>query len=56
MFKENNNLYLCIDYQDLNKITVKNQHSLSLISEILNRLNRIRKFTKLNLKNVYHHL
>jgi len=31
-------LCFCINYQDLNVITVKNQYSLSLISETLNRL------------------
>ena len=45
-----------MNYQDLNKITVKNHHSLSLISETLNRLNQVKQFTKLNLKNAYHRL
>ena len=54
IFKKNNNLHLCMNYQDLNKITVKNHHSLSLISETLDRLNKVKQFTKLNLKNVYH--
>ncbi len=55
IFKKNDSLYLCINYWDLNKITVKNYHSLSLISETLNRLNKVKQFTKLNLKNIYHH-
>jgi len=55
IFKKNDNLYLCMNYQDLNKITVKNHHSLSLISETLDRLNKVKQFIKLNLKNVYHH-
>ncbi len=54
IFKKNDSLHLCMNYQDLNKITVKNRHSLSLISETLDRLNRVKQFTKLNLKNVYH--
>ncbi len=54
IFKKNNSLHLCMNYQDLNKITVKNYHSLSLISETLDRLNKVKQFTKLNLKNVYH--
>ncbi len=54
IFKKNNSLHLCMNYQDLNKITVKNHHSLSLISETLDRLNKVKQFTKLNLKNVYH--
>ncbi len=56
IFKKNDSLHLCMNYQDLNKITVKNHHSLSLISETLNRLNKVKQFTKLNLKNVYHRL
>ncbi len=43
-----------MNYQDLNKITVKNHHSLSLISETLDKLNKVKQFTKLNLKNIYH--
>jgi len=54
IFKKNNNLHLCINYWDLNKITVKNHHSLSLISETLDRLNWVKQFIKLNLKNMYH--
>jgi len=54
MLKKNDSLHLCVDYQDLNKTTVKNRHSLPLISEILDRLSKIKRFTKLNLKNAYH--
>jgi len=54
ILKKNNSFCLCVNYQDLNKITVKNRHSLSLISETLDRLNKVKQFTKLNLKNVYH--
>jgi len=56
IFKKNNSIYLCINYWDLNKIIVKNRHLLSLISETLNRFNKVKQFTKSNLKNVYHHL
>jgi len=54
IFKKNDSFHLCMNYWDLNKITVKNRHSLSLISETLNKLNKVKQFTKLNLKNVYH--
>jgi len=43
-----------VNYWDLNKITVKNHHSLSLISETLDRLNKVKQFIKLNLKNIYY--
>ncbi len=56
IFKKNNSLHLCMNYRDLNKITVKNHHLLSLINETLDRLNKVKQFIKLNLKNVYHHL
>jgi len=56
ILKKNDSFHLCMNYQDLNKITVKNRHLLSLISETLDRLNKVKQFIKLNLKNVYHHL
>ncbi len=54
ILKKNDNLHLCMNYRDLNKIIVKNHHLLSLISETLDRLNKVKQFIKLNLKNVYH--
>ncbi len=54
ILKKNNSFHLCMNYRDLNKITVKNRHSLSLISETLDRLNKVKQFNKLNLKNIYH--
>ncbi len=56
ILKKNDSLHLCMNYQDLNKITVKNHHSLPLISETLDRLSRVKRFTKLDLKNAYHRL
>ncbi len=56
ILKKNDSLHLCMNYWDLNKIIVKNRHSLSLISETLDRLSKIKQFTKLDLKNVYHRL
>ncbi len=56
ILKKNDSLHLCMNYWNLNKITVKNHHLLSFISETLNRLSKVKQFIKLNLKNVYHHL
>ena len=36
IFKKDGGLYLCVDYRRLNKVIIKNQHPLSLISEMLN--------------------
>ncbi len=46
-FKEE--LHFCVNHWDLNAITVKNQYSLSLISETLNHLNQAKIFIKLNI-------
>ncbi len=52
--KKNNDLCLYVNYRELNQITVKNHHSLSLISETLNWLSDAKIFIKLNFKNTYH--
>ena len=49
-------LCFCINYQDLNVITVKNQYSLSLISETLNRLSWVKIFIKLNIISAFNRL
>ena len=52
--KKNGTLRSVIDYRELNKITVKNQYSLSLIMKALDRLSSTKIFSKLNIKDVYH--
>ncbi len=49
-------LCFCVNYQDLNVITVKNQYSLSLISETLNHLSRAKIFIKLNIISAFNRL
>ena len=56
VFKKNKKLCLCVNYKDLNVIIIKNRHSLLFITETLNRLCDVKRFTKLNLKNVYHRI
>ena len=43
--KKNGNLRLCVNYQGLNNLTIKNCYPLPLIGESLNRLGRIKRFT-----------
>ena len=52
--KKDGSLRLCVDYRALNAITVKNRYPLPLISEMLDRMRKARKFTKLDLRNAYH--
>jgi hypothetical protein len=54
VFKKNGKFRLYVNYKDLNKITIKNRYSLSLIKEILNRFNGTAVYTKFNFKNIYY--
>ena len=56
MLKKDEGLHLCINYKNLNAIIIKNCHLLSLITKTLNCLCEIKRFTKLDLKNIYHRL
>jgi hypothetical protein len=49
-------LYFCVNYRDLNVITIKNRYSLSFIVEILNRLSRIKIFTKIDIIATFNRL
>ena len=52
--KKDKTLCLYVDYQALNKITVKNCYPLPLIGELINRLLGIKIFIKLDLKDAYY--
>ena len=43
--KSDGSLWLCVDYQGLNNLTIKNRYSLPLIKESLDRLGGARQFT-----------
>ncbi len=51
--KSKNYLRLCVNYKKLNVIMIKNRYSISLINQLLNRLNDVKKFTKLNIQTTY---
>ena len=46
----------CVNYRDLNAVTVKNWYSLSLISETLNCLSRAKIFIKLDIITAFNQL
>ena len=56
IFIKNEEFCLCINYKNLNVVNVINQHSLLLITKILNRFNKFKLFTKFNFKNIYHRI
>ena len=54
--KFNESFRLCINYKNLNELTIKNRYSLLLIKNGLNRLVDVKRYTKLNFTTVYHRL
>ena len=54
--KPDGSFHLCIDYQGLNNLTIKNRYPLPLIGESLDRLGRAKKFTQLDLISTYHRM
>jgi hypothetical protein len=51
--KKNDELRLCVDYRDLNEITIKNRYSLLLIEEVMNRLVEVKIYIKLDIRVAY---
>ena len=54
--KKDGTLRLCIDYRGLNDVTIKNCYPLSLINEIMDRVNGTKVFSKIDLKDAYYRI
>jgi hypothetical protein len=46
--KKDGRLWLVVDYQGLNNVTIKDRYSILLLAELNNRLSRAKFFTKLD--------
>ena len=54
--KKDKTLRLCIDYRQLNRVTVKNQYPLPRIDDLYDQLKGARVYSKINLCIGYHRL
>ncbi|XP_078807233.1 uncharacterized protein LOC101167294 isoform X2 [Oryzias latipes] len=52
--KKDKSLRPCIDYRELNLITIKDKYSLPLISSVFDSVQGAHVFSKLDLRNAYH--
>ena len=52
--KPDGSLRLCVDYRNLNKLTILNKYPLLLMDELRDQVARAKVFTKLDLKDGYH--
>ena len=49
--KKDDTLHLCIDYRQLNKVTVKNKYPLPRIDDLFDQLKGARVFSKIDLRS-----
>ena len=54
--KKDKTLRLCIDYRQLNRVTIKNRYPLSRINDLFDQLRGERVYSKINLRIGYHQL
>nr|GEU86707.1 putative reverse transcriptase domain-containing protein [Tanacetum cinerariifolium] len=54
--KKNGSMRLCIDYRELNRITVINRYPLSRIDDLFDQLQGAKFFSKIDLRSGYHQL
>ena len=54
--KKDGSLRICIDYRQLNKVTIKNRYPLPRIDDLFDQVKGVRVFSKIDLKSGYHQL
>ena len=56
MKKKDKTLRLCIDYRQLNKVTIKNRYPLPRIDDLFDHLREAQVYSKIDLRIVYYQL
>ena len=56
MKKKDGSMRMCIDYQNLNAVTIKNMYPLLRIDDLLDQLRDAKFFSKIDLRSRYHEM
>lgn len=54
--KKDGSSTLCVDYMQLNKLTIKNKYLLPRIDDLMDQLHEATIFSKIDLSLGYHHI
>lgn len=47
---------MCVDYKQLNKLTIKNKYSLLIINDFMGYMHKAMVFSKIDLRSSYHQI
>jgi len=54
--KKDGSMRLCVDYRQLNKVTIKNQYPFPRIDDLMDQLVGVEVFSKIDLRSGYHQI